>query len=59
MRKKKFISYPSIGKAFNRDHSTAIHAFNKIEMYIEQNDKYLSDLVKAYEKDLNVINWEL
>ena len=59
MRKHKFISYMKIGKEFNRDHSTGIHAFNKMQMYIEQNDKYLNDLIKAYEKDLNVINWEL
>ena len=59
MRKNNFISYMNIGKAFNRDHTTAIHAYTKIDMYIEQNDKYLNDLIKAYEKDLNVINWEL
>ncbi len=40
MRKEINTSYPSIGQELGgRDHTTAMHAFNKIEKEIKQNDK--------------------
>ena len=59
LRKKKFLSYPKIGKEFNKDHTTSIHAFKNIEMYLKQNDKYLNDVITKYQNDLNTINWDL
>ena len=59
LRKDKYMSYPKIGKEFNKDHTTSIHAFNKIECYLEQRDKYLIEVINKYSIDLSSINWDL
>lgn len=59
LRKDKYMSYPKIGKEFNKDHTTSIHAFNKIECYLEQKDKYLIQVIDKYNTDLIAINWNL
>lgn len=38
------MSYPEIGEYFNRDHTTALHAFNKISQDIKSNTKINSDI---------------
>ena len=45
MRKEINSSYPSIGQALGgRDHTTAMHAFNKIAKEIEENEKLKQDI---------------
>jgi len=38
------MSYPEIGEYFNRDHTTALHAYNKINKDIQNNSRLSSDL---------------
>ncbi|MEF3692281.1 MAG: chromosomal replication initiator protein DnaA [Candidatus Moraniibacteriota bacterium] len=38
------MSYPEIGEYFNRDHTTALHAFNKISQEIKSNSKINNDI---------------
>ncbi|MDY0302810.1 MAG: chromosomal replication initiator protein DnaA [Candidatus Moranbacteria bacterium] len=38
------MSYPEIGEYFNRDHTTALHAFNKISQDIKSNTKINNDI---------------
>lgn len=59
LRKQKFMSYPKIGKEFDKDHTTAIHSYKNITTHIEQNDKYLKDILLKYNTDLTAINWNL
>jgi len=45
MRKEVNSSYPTIGNELGgRDHTTAIHAFNKIAREINDNEKLKQDL---------------
>jgi chromosomal replication initiator protein len=45
MRKEANISYPTIGQELGgRDHTTAMHAFNKLEKEIEENEKIKQDI---------------
>jgi len=51
MRTELSASYPSIGSQFGgRDHTTALHAFEKIQKEIESNEKLKEDLVALREK---------
>lgn len=51
MRTELSASYPSIGSQFGgRDHTTALHAFEKIQKEIELNEKLKEDLVALREK---------
>jgi len=43
-KKELKMSYPEIGEYFNRDHTTALHAFNKISKDIKTSSKINSDL---------------
>lgn len=43
-KKELKMSYPEIGEYFQRDHTTALHAFNKIEKDIENNLKIKTDI---------------
>lgn len=43
-KKELKMSYPEIGEYFQRDHTTALHAFNKIEKDIENNSKIKNDI---------------
>lgn len=47
-RRKLGLSYPELGKAFGRDHSTVIHAIKKIQA-LPQTDKVLHKLVTDLE----------
>lgn len=47
IRKHLDTPYPSIGQAFNRDHSTVMHAVSKIEENVRQNDELT---IKAIEE---------
>ena len=50
MRSELNISYPSIGNHFGgRDHTTALHAFEKISKDIEINEKVREDVIKLKE----------
>jgi chromosomal replication initiator protein len=44
VRKKTMASFPEIGLAFQRDHSTVLHSFHKIDSAIS-NDQNLSQEV--------------
>jgi chromosomal replication initiator protein len=45
MRKEANISYPTIGQELGgRDHTTAMHAFNKMVREIEENEKIKQDI---------------
>ncbi len=45
MRNEKGTSYPTIGSEIGgRDHTTAMHAFNKIKREIEENEKIKQDI---------------
>jgi chromosomal replication initiator protein len=45
MRSELSLSYPSIGEKFGgRDHTTALHAFEKINKELEKNEKLKEDL---------------
>jgi chromosomal replication initiator protein len=51
MRTELGASYPGIGAQFSgRDHTTALHAFEKIQKEIEVNEKLKEDLVALREK---------
>jgi chromosomal replication initiator protein len=43
-KKELKMSYPEIGEYFKRDHTTALHAFKKIEKDIENNQKTKEDI---------------
>lgn len=43
-KKELKMSYPEIGEYFKRDHTTALHAFNKISEDIKNNSKISSDV---------------
>jgi len=43
-KKELKMSYPEIGEYFQRDHTTALHAFNKIKNGIESNSKLNNDI---------------
>ena len=50
MRSELNISYPSIGNHFGgRDHTTALHAFEKISKDMEINEKVREDVTKLKE----------
>ncbi|MFZ2154470.1 MAG: chromosomal replication initiator protein DnaA [Candidatus Moraniibacteriota bacterium] len=43
-KKELKMSYPEIGEYFQKDHTTALHAFNKINNGLKDNSKISSDL---------------
>lgn len=43
-KKELKMSYPEIGEYFDRDHTTALHAFNKISSDLKNNSKTASDI---------------
>lgn len=43
-KKELKMSYPEIGEYFQKDHTTALHAFNKIKNNIESNSKLNNDI---------------
>jgi chromosomal replication initiator protein len=51
MRSELGASYPGIGEQFGgRDHTTALHAFEKINSEIEENDKLREEIELIKEK---------
>jgi chromosomal replication initiator protein len=56
MRSELGLSYPSIGDKFGgRDHTTALHAFEKINKEVELNEK-LKETLFALKERLYTLN---
>jgi chromosomal replication initiator protein len=54
MREEMNASYPSIGQELgNRDHTTAMHAYNKIKGEVDNNEKLLQDINLIKQKIFN------
>ena len=54
MREEIKSSYPSIGQELGgRDHTTAMHACNKIRLELENNEKLQQDIVLIKQKLYN------
>ena len=51
MRELMGLSFPSIGKSFNRDHTTAMYAFNKIKKEISQKENKEIGKIKNLSKN--------
>jgi len=51
--------YTKIGLRFGKSHATAIHSERYIKELLEIKDKYLRDLIKKHEEDINLINWKI
>jgi chromosomal replication initiator protein len=55
MRTELSASYPGIGEQFGgRDHTTALHAFEKIQKELENNERLKEDLLALKEKICNL-----
>lgn len=52
LRDKLKLSYPSIGKILNRDHTTAVHAYNKINK-LRHDNKLIGEDIEKIEKNIN------
>lgn len=44
------ISYPDLGRRFNRDHTTAIYAVGKVEELIDQDEEFAADIETLWER---------
>ena len=55
LRKCCNMRYSKIGKIFNRDHSTAIHAYNQVMNLIEYDEEFRNDFI-AIGKKIHVLD---
>lgn len=53
IRKKLQYSFPKIGRFFNMDHTTALHAYRKITKLIANNDLYIIDNLEVIAQEIN------
>ena len=53
IRKLTNLSLPDIGKEFNRDHSTALHAIQKVESLLQSGDENLKNTIRDITSNIN------
>jgi len=59
-RKTSFakVSLTHIGKLFNRDHATVIHALKCVNAMRETNDRFLKEVITVYGDEINGLDYE-
>ena len=46
------LSFPAIGKLFNKDHSSIFYANSKIASYVEENSNNVREIISSIKNDL-------
>lgn len=53
IRKMTNLSLPDIGREFGRDHSTVIHALNKVEKLLQDSTSGIQDNIRDITANVN------
>ena len=52
------VSLTHIGKLFNRDHATVLHAIKCIDSMLKINDPFLKEVITVYGDEINGLDYE-
>ena len=59
IRKHTKLSVEKIGKMFDKNHATVVHAIKNIEAYKHFKDKIYLDTISRYKEELKCLNYNL